>query len=489
MDEGVDDCGEESNFLTAACPDVDSEQCELSLLVQRACRLSCGLCMPLGPEPPSDFTPVASAIANTSDFANGVATIGTRRSTPLTSPSPAPSPSPSPSLGTALHKALASETPCIDAGVKASRELGSLGWGGVSVLAHRESFPASACSAVTPTQCEESALIRDACRRSCGLCAPPSARSRDRFPTSFRAKGRPTPPSPSVELSMRASGSVGDFEDVTDLERSVAALAGVKTDAIDTLIAADAQANSVLITSTISVLDLVTAGAVKTALSSALSSADAATMWLGTLIDSRPKVVLRNGESPTISAEAAAEAARTAPLNGTAVSPARLFGDEWTSAAGTEAKAAAEAKAVAGAAGAEAAEVEAAEVRAAGAAPFANDGYRLPSVTPHAAGAAPIPYPPKVPLAEGEKITVVIISDRLQPLSAAVGSILMHSSVPLQIFIIAYEAGELQETLTRTLPLKPGQSIEVLAMDAVTAQLLTYPYPYPYPSPYPYPYP
>ena len=137
------------------------------------------------------------------------------------------------------------------------------------------------------------------------------------------------------------------------------------------------------------------------------------------------------------------------------------------------------------AAEAEAAEVRAAEVRAAGAAPFANDGYRLPSVTPHAAGAAPIPYPPKVPLAEGEKITVVIISDRLQPLSAAVGSILMHSSVPLQIFIIAYEAGELQETLTRTLPLKPGQSIEVLAMDAVTAQLLTYPYPYPYPSPSP----
>ena len=58
---------------------------------------------------------------------------------------------------------------------------------------------------------------------------------------------------------MRASGSVGDFEDVSDLERSVAALAGVKTDAIDTLIAADAQANSVLLTSTISVLDLVTA--------------------------------------------------------------------------------------------------------------------------------------------------------------------------------------------------------------------------------------
>ena len=284
---------------------------------------------------------------------------------------------------------------------------------------------------------------------------------------------------------MRASGSVGDFDDVSDLERSVAALAGVKTDAIDTLIAADAQVNSVLITSTISVLDLVTAGAVKTALSSALSSADAATMWLGTLIDSKPKVVLRNGEAPTMSAEAAAEPARTAPLNGTAVSPARLFDDEWTSAAGAEAKAAeakaAEAKAVAGAAEAEAAEVEAAEVRAAGAAPFANDGYRLPSVTPHAAGAAPIPYPPKVPLAEGEKITVVIISDRLQPLSAAVGSILMHSSVPLQIFIIAYEAGELQETLTRTLPLKPGQSIEVLAMDAVTTQLLTYPYPYPYP--------
>ena len=56
-------------------------------------------------------------------------------------------------------------------------------------------------------------------------------------------------------------------------------------------------------------------------------------MWLGTPIDSKPKVVLPNGESPTISAEAAAEAPRTARLNGTAVSPARLF-DEWTSAAG-----------------------------------------------------------------------------------------------------------------------------------------------------------
>jgi lipopolysaccharide biosynthesis glycosyltransferase len=231
----------------------------------------------------------------------------------------------------------------------------------------------------------------------------------------------------------------------------VAALAGVKTAGIDTLIAADAQVNSVLIKCSITVLDGMTAGAVRASLSSALSSADAATMWLGTVIESTPKVVVRNGESPTISGEAGDEAGRTAPL--TAVSPARLLDDERISAAEAGVKAA-EAEAVAEAAA------------------FANDGYRLPSVAPHAAGATPFPYPPKVPLADGEKITVVIISDRLQPLSAAIGSILMHSTVPLQIYIIAYEAGELQATLTRTLPLKPGQSLEVLAMDAVTAQLV-----------------
>ena len=257
---------------------------------------------------------------------------------------------------------------------------------------------------------------------------------------------------------MLASGSTGDFEDVSALERSVAALAGVKMAGIETLITADAQANSVLINLTITVLDTIAAGAVQASLSTALSSADAATMWLGTVIESTPKVVVRNGESPTMSAEEGDDAVWMNPNAKlqTAlrrVSPSRVSDDESASAAETE--------------------VEAAEAEAvAEAAAFANDGYRVPSVAPHAAGATPFPYPPKLPLAEGEKITVVIISDRLEPLSAAIGSILMHSSAPLQIYIIAFEAGELQATLTRTLPLKPGQSLEVLAMDAVTAQLV-----------------
>ena len=81
-------------------------------------------------------------------------------------------------------------------------------------------------------------------------------------------------------------------------------------------------------------------------------------------------------------------------------------------------------------------------------------------------------YPPKLKLAEGEEITIVIISDRLQPLSAAIGSIVLHSQATLRIFIIAYDEGELQAELTRTLPLKPNQSIQVLAMEHVTTQLM-----------------
>lgn len=292
--------------------------------------------------------------------------------------------------------------------------------------------------------------MRDACRKSCGLCVSPSLYGLERFPTSFRALARPAPP--SIVLTMLASGSMDDFEDLSVLQRNVAALAGVKLAAIDTLIAADAQVNSVLITATISVLDLMTAAAVQVSLSSALSSSDAATMWLGTVIESTPKVVVRNSVTPTMSGGEGDHAGWTAPL--TAASPSRVLDDESLSAAE--------------------AEVNAAEMKAAAEAgaqtPLVE--YRMPLAAPLAPGAKPFPYPPKVPLADGEKITIVIISDRLQPLSAAIGSIVLHSTAPLQIYIIAYEAGELQATLTRTLPLKPGQSLEVLAMDTVTAQLV-----------------
>ena len=74
---------------------------------------------------------------------------------------------------------------------------------------------------------------------------------------------------------------------------------------------------------------------------------------------------------------------------------------------------------------------------------------------------------------QGELITCIIISDRLAPLSAAIGSIVNHTSAPMKIYIIAHSDDGLQDELMNTLPMKPGQDIEVLSMDNVTNQLLT----------------
>ena len=64
MDEGISEG--EDDFPAAACKEVSVEQCETSALIQRACRLNCGLCVRVE-EPPSP--PLSPPFAGTFDFA------------------------------------------------------------------------------------------------------------------------------------------------------------------------------------------------------------------------------------------------------------------------------------------------------------------------------------------------------------------------------------------------------------------------------------
>ena len=49
MDAGLTDCELNDDFPAEACQDVNSEQCDASAIVRRACRYSCGLCAPPAP--------------------------------------------------------------------------------------------------------------------------------------------------------------------------------------------------------------------------------------------------------------------------------------------------------------------------------------------------------------------------------------------------------------------------------------------------------
>jgi lipopolysaccharide biosynthesis glycosyltransferase len=72
----------------------------------------------------------------------------------------------------------------------------------------------------------------------------------------------------------------------------------------------------------------------------------------------------------------------------------------------------------------------------------------------------------------GQLLNVVIISDRLEPLAAAIGSIVLNTNSRLHVHIIAHSEDGLQERLTKSIPLKPGQVVEVRSMANVTSSLL-----------------
>lgn len=62
-------------------------------------------------------------------------------------------------------------------------------------------------------------------------------------------------------------------------------------------------------------------------------------------------------------------------------------------------------------------------------------------------------------------ITLVVLSDRMLPIQVCLGSVLMKTSSPINIWVIGDDVTGLEETLRRTLPLKSEQTVRVMPMD------------------------
>ena len=59
-------------------------------------------------------------------------------------------------------------------------------------------------------------------------------------------------------------------------------------------------------------------------------------------------------------------------------------------------------------------------------------------------------------------ITLVVLSDRVLPIQVSLGSVLMKTSYPLNIWVIGDDVAGLEDTLKRTLPLKSEQHVRVM---------------------------
>ena len=97
----------------------------------------------------------------------------------------------------------------------------------------------------------------------------------------------PLPPTPVV-LTMTTSGSVGDYQETSALQSSVARVAGVEPSAVTISVVAA----SVIITATIAVPASTTTSAVMTALSASLGTAAAASAQLGITVETTPTVTI-----------------------------------------------------------------------------------------------------------------------------------------------------------------------------------------------------
>ena len=62
-------------------------------------------------------------------------------------------------------------------------------------------------------------------------------------------------------------------------------------------------------------------------------------------------------------------------------------------------------------------------------------------------------------------ITVVILSDRVLPLQASLGSIVMTTDAALDIWVLGDRVSSLEKTLTKVIPFKENQKLNVLSMD------------------------
>jgi hypothetical protein len=92
-----------------------------------------------------------------------------------------------------------------------------------------------------------------------------------------------------VTLALRASGSVSDYSDTSDLKAKVASAAGVGASDVEITV----SAASVLITAVIDLLSSTKAAAVSVALSTKLNSAEAASTALGITVEATPTVAIK----------------------------------------------------------------------------------------------------------------------------------------------------------------------------------------------------
>jgi len=106
-------------------------------------------------------------------------------------------------------------------------------------------------------------------------------------PTSTSGTASTASNPPKVTLTLRASGSVADYSDTSDLKAKVASAAGVSASDVEITV----SAASVLITAVINVPSSTTAAAVSASLSTKLNSADAASTELGITVEAIPTVV------------------------------------------------------------------------------------------------------------------------------------------------------------------------------------------------------
>jgi len=97
-----------------------------------------------------------------------------------------------------------------------------------------------------------------------------------------------------VVLTLKASGSVSDYSDTSDLQNSIAANAGVNA----TSVSIHVVAASVIITATIVVPASTTTAAVQTSLSSKLGNAAAASAALGITVQSDPSITAESSGLP-----------------------------------------------------------------------------------------------------------------------------------------------------------------------------------------------
>ena len=120
-------------------------------------------------------------------------------------------------------------------------------------------------------------------------CAPPPPPPPPPTVTTSGKKSAAASKLSKVTLALRASGSVSDYSDTSDLKAKVASAAGVGASDVEITV----SAASVLISAVINVPSSTTAAAVSVALSTKLNSVEAASTALGITVEATPTVAIK----------------------------------------------------------------------------------------------------------------------------------------------------------------------------------------------------